>query len=90
MLVHTTSGIFYALRFGAATAAGGSGGTGRYLFISVGFDAAGGASPAAGVRERLDLLRTRFAPWYYVVPDEDVSKIRVPRAQLIRREAASR
>ena len=53
VLVHTDTGVFYALRFGEL--APGATKENRYLFISVGFDsgAAGGAiSPE--VRERLD------------------------------------
>jgi hypothetical protein len=37
------------------------------------------------VRRKLDVLRVRFAPWYYLVSNEDFQKIRVPRATLIQR-----
>jgi len=82
VLVHTRSGIFYALRFGEPAV--GSNPEGRYLFISVGYDAAGGRAPDEATRQQLEVLRARFAPWYYVVADEAVSKIRVARTELIR------
>ncbi len=90
VLVHTSSGIFYALRFGEPVPATGSARPGRYLFISVGFDGPGGAPPPGEARQRLELLRSRFAPWYFVVPDEDVSKIRVARADLVRPRTSPR
>lgn len=88
VLVHTRSGIFYVLRFGES--APGRDAPGRYLFISTGFDGPAGPPPQGETRDRLDLLRARFAPWYYVVADEDVSKIRVPRSDLVSRQSTSR
>jgi hypothetical protein len=89
VLVHTTSGVFYVLRFGnLATAdspgAASNGAAHRYLFISVSFDpnVTGGTVPA-DTRARLDLLRARFAPWYYVVSDDSFRKIRLTRKELI-------
>jgi hypothetical protein len=87
VVVHTGSGIFYVLRFGElASDAPDS----RYVFASAGFDPAAAPGPMQdSVRQRLELLRARFAPWYYLVADEDVRKIRVPRATLIQRRAAA-
>jgi hypothetical protein len=83
VLVHTDTGVFYALRFGEL--APGTTKENRYLFISVGFDsgAAGGAiSPE--LRARLDVLQARFAPWYFVISDDSVRKIRLERRALIK------
>jgi hypothetical protein len=81
VVVHTSSGIFYVLRFGeVASGAPDS----RNLFVSVGFDPpASSASPPDEVRDKLDRLRSRFAAWYYLVANEDVRKIRVARSSLI-------
>lgn len=87
VLVHTSSGIFYVLRFGevahgvapAATAA-----DQRYLFISVSFDAAVGQGRIRDdTRKRLELLRARFSPWYYVVSNDSFRKIRLSRDELL-------
>ena len=81
-LVHTESGVFYALRFGELAS-----GTreNRYLFISVGFDpGATGGTISPEVRARLELLSARFAPWYYVISDDSFRKIRVERQALIK------
>ena len=81
-LVHTESGVFYALRFGELAS-----GTreNRYLFISVGFDpGAAGGTISPEVRARLELLSARFAPWYYVISDDSFRKIRVERQALVK------
>lgn len=87
VLVHTTLGIFYILRFGEV--ASGTSPENRYLFISVGFDPNAGA-PTAEARSRLELLRARFAPWYYVVSDDSFRKIRVARREIIKPAGAVR
>jgi len=85
VLVHTSPGLFYALRFGnlvdEATAASDASALGRYLFISVGLDARADTITV----ERADALRTRFAPWYYVVSEDSVKKIRLRRSELVRK-----
>jgi hypothetical protein len=95
-LIHTTSGIFYTLRFGEVV--GGAGGsvqassaaTDRYLFISVGFDSnvTHGAPPAEEVARRLALLRARFASWYYVISGDSFKKIRLERNELVKPKVA--
>jgi uncharacterized protein DUF4340 len=89
VLVHTSAGMFYALRFGnlveEVTSASDARSLGRYLFISVGLDAK--ADRAA--TERADALRARFAPWYYVVSEDSVRKIRLRRKELQRRVQGS-
>jgi hypothetical protein len=85
VLVHTTDGIFYILRFGEV--ASGTLPENRYLFISVGFDPGTKASTEA-VQARLDVLRARFAPWYYVVSDDNFRKIRLSRADVIKPASA--
>lgn len=93
VVVHTTSGIFFTLRFGriapdVTTASEGAGGrpkTFRYLFISATLDPpAQGERADAAVQNRLEVLRARFAPWYYIVADDDVRKIRLTRQRLVR------
>jgi hypothetical protein len=81
VLVHTATGVFYVLRFGEVARRAESGAN-RYLFISAGFDGNAGSLTDA-TRGRLDLLRTRFAPWYYVVSDDSVRQIRISRAELL-------
>jgi hypothetical protein len=83
VLVHTTSGVFYTLRFGNAVAGQGDGEK-RYLFVSAGYDAAGGGAPSREAEERLALLRARFAPWYFIVSDESFRKIRLRRDELVK------
>lgn len=82
VLVHTSAGIFYALRFGNlvddVSSTTDAQALGRYLFISVGLDA---RADKASV-ERADVLRARFAPWYYVVSEESVRKIRLRKNEL--------
>jgi hypothetical protein len=108
-VVHTTSGIFYTLRFGqvapgaaeTASALPNPTNTGatpaaprenRYLFIMVGLDPGAATQSGQSIEEtqkRLELLRARFAPWYYIISADDFSKIRVRRADLVRRKAAA-
>ncbi len=82
ILVHTSPGVFYALRFGnlvdETTGARDASTLGRYLFISVGTDAQVDKAAA----ERAETLRARFAPWYYVVSEESVGKIKLGREDL--------
>ena len=87
VLVHTTLGIFYILRFGEV--ASGTVPENRYLFISVGFDNSNGP-PSDDARARLDVLRARFAPWYYVVSDDSFKKIRVARREILKPARAVR
>ncbi len=93
VVVHTSSGVFFTLRFGrvaseleATTGRGGAPGqTFRYLFISANVDpppAGGRVNPA--VERRLAVLRARFAPWYYVIPNDDFLKIRLQRRELVK------
>jgi len=88
VVVHTSAGIFYVLRFGeVATGTPDS----RYLFISVGFDPRATPGPVPDqVRKQLEILRVRFAPWYYLVSNDNFQKIRVSRAQLIRTRSTAR
>jgi uncharacterized protein DUF4340 len=94
VLVHTTSGVFYVLRFGEiayGVSAAAAAAANRYLFISVGFDSsAAGGTPPDDARARLDVLRARFAPWYYVVSDDNFKKIRLSRRELLLPPAAPR
>jgi hypothetical protein len=82
VVVHTSAGIFYVLRFGGIAQGSGEN---IYLLVSVGFDssAARGAVPDT-LRTRVEVLRARFAPWYYVVSNDSFKKIRLSRADLIK------
>ncbi len=83
VVVHTASGIFYVLRFGEVAYEPPDS---RYLFISAAFDPnakAEAASSKAG--HRLDVLRARFAPWYYLIADRDFKSIRLERRDLVGR-----
>ena len=93
VVVHTTSGIFFTLRFGriapdvvaGAARDGAPAKTFRYLFISATLDPpAAGTEVAPAVRNRLEVLRARFAPWYYVIADDAFQKIRLPRQRLVK------
>ena len=81
------AGIFYILRFGEV--ASGTASENRYLFISVGFDPSAGAE-SADAKSRLELLRARFAPWYYVVSDDSFKKIRIARRDVLKPASAVR
>jgi len=82
VVVHTVSGIFYVLRFGEIAYEPRDS---RYLFISVGFDPAASRGEVPDeVRKRLDVLRARFAAWYYLVTNDNFQKIRIQRAALVR------
>jgi hypothetical protein len=88
VVAHTTSGIFYVLRFGEVAYGVPDA---RYLFISVGFDPSattGGGNIPEAVRSRLEVLRARFAPWYYLVSNDSFEKIRLRRSALITPRAA--
>jgi hypothetical protein len=86
VVVHTSTGIFYILRFGGVAY-----GTGDnvYLFISAAFDpnATTGTLPGAETK-RLEVLRARFAPWYYVVSNDNFRKIRLERKDLVKARTA--
>jgi hypothetical protein len=88
VMVHTSSGIFYILRFGEMVADR-SAPASRYLFISPGFDASAAGAAEEEVGKRLDVLRARFAPWYYIVSDDDVKRIRLTRHELVKSQASN-
>lgn len=81
VVIHTASGIFYVLRFGAIAYEPSDS---RFLFISVGIDPNAVAGTAADrVSRRLDVLRARFAPWYYLVSNISFRDIRLSRSDLL-------
>lgn len=93
VVVHTTSGIFFTLRFGRivteAVEALGRGSSPaqslRYLFISANVEPpAADRQVSASVQNQLAVLRARFAPWYYVISNDDFLKIRLLRRELVR------
>jgi hypothetical protein len=94
VVVRTNRGVFYTLRFGDiapetdSAAAAPEKGTheNRYLFIMVDFDAKSAATPgrASEGNERVQFLRTRFAPWYYVIAADSFAKIRLQRKDLVK------
>jgi hypothetical protein len=94
IVVRTTSGVFYTLRFGDVApgidAPAGDARESRYLFIMVDFDAAA-ASTAARARDgaaKVALLRARFAPWYYVIAADSFAALQAPRRALVQRTRA--
>jgi hypothetical protein len=98
IVVRTVRGIYYTLRFGdiapdSVSAAGSAGGAGenRYLFIMVNFDpgAARTAGRANEGAEKAQLLRTRFAPWYYIIGGDSIAALQVRRADLVKPAAKS-
>jgi hypothetical protein len=91
IVVRTRRGVYYTLRFGdIAPDSETSAMENRYLFIMVDHDptAADTAGRAAEGQQLAQLLRTRFAPWYYVITSASFSTLRVGRAQLTKHEAA--
>jgi hypothetical protein len=59
----------------------------RYLFIMVDFDPQSARTPgrASEGAEKVNLLRARFAPWYYVIAADSFSAIRLQRKELVKR-----
>ena len=100
IVIRTVRGVFYTLRFGeiasreAAPAAetadtqAGTPGENRYLFIMVDFDPQSARTPgrASEGAENVRLLRSRFAPWYYVIAADSFRHIRVQRRDLVGRD----
>jgi hypothetical protein len=103
IVVRTTRGVFYTLRFGdiasgtdapaAATATAPDAPTtpaeNRYLFIMVDFDPQSASTPgrASEGAEKAKLLRARFAPWYYVIAANSFDAIRAQRRNLVKSKA---
>ena len=97
VVIRTTSGIFYTLRFGdvapgtITTGAGaaqdnGVPGENRYMFIMVDFDASAAKTPARAAEgaDKARLLRARFAPWYYVIAADSFTALQPRRAELVK------
>jgi hypothetical protein len=82
IVVRTTHGVFYTLRFGDIAQQAES----RYLFIMVNFDPRSAGSPelAAEGSKRTASLRERFAPWYYVMTGEEFAKLRPKRSEIVK------
>ena len=91
VVVRTTRGVFYTLRFGDIAPGSDAGRENRYLFIMVDFDAQAARTPgrASEGAEKAQLLRARFAPWYYVIAADSFSAIRLQRRDLVKRRAAA-
>jgi uncharacterized protein DUF4340 len=93
IVIRTVRGVFYTLRFGeiappdAAPAQAGTPGENRYLFIMVDFDPQSASTPgrASEGADKVKLLRSRFAPWYYVIAADSLTQIRVRRRDLVGR-----
>lgn len=98
VVIRTTSGVFYTLRFGdvapgTAAPVTGSGtapeapGENRYMFVMVDFDPKAAATPARASdgASRTTMLRARFAPWYYVIAADSFAALQPRRAQLVKR-----
>ena len=63
----------------------------RYLFIMVDFDPQSARSPgrAAEGEQKAQLLRARFAPWYYVIAADSFADIQVKRRDLVKRRTSA-
>jgi hypothetical protein len=99
VVVHTTSGIFYTLRFGEVASGGAdrpAAGTpsnpegsaapqeNRYLFIMAAYDPTSATAGGPTEAERtIRLLQNRFAPWYYIISADDFARLRPVRADLL-------
>ncbi len=84
MVVETSSGLVYALRFGEVTATTEAN---RYLLATVRYDAerAKKYGDGAGNGEALARsLTNRFADWYYVISGADFEKLRLKRKDAVR------
>jgi hypothetical protein len=93
VVIRTTRGVFYTLRFGdialgadAPAKPGTAARESRYLFIMADFDPQSAGTPgrAAEGAEKVQLLRARFAPWYYVIAADGFAKIRLQRSDLVK------
>jgi hypothetical protein len=64
----------------------------RYLFIMVDFDPSAAVTPGRANEgaQRVQLLRTRFAPWYYVISADSFEALRLQRSALVRRDDVAR
>jgi hypothetical protein len=80
--------VFYTLRFGDI-APGTS--TDRYLFIMVDFDPQSARTPARASEgaAKVQLLRARFAPWYYVIAADSFSAVRLRRSDVVKPRTAA-
>lgn len=92
LVVRTIRGVFYTLRFGdiapgIGLPAGPAAAENRFLFIMVNFDPGSADTPghASEGAEKVRALRSRFAPWYYVIAADSFDAIRVQRRNLVRR-----
>jgi hypothetical protein len=106
VVVRTRRGVFYTLRFGDVAPAGVADADEapppnatpaaprerRYLFIMADFDAGSAetAGRAAEGAEKAQLLRARFAPWYYVISAESFAALHLSRRGLIKGSDAVR
>ena len=102
IVVRTIRGVFYTLRFGdIAPSAGGSpttAGAGesapresRYLFIMVDFTPSAAQTPGRATegQERANVLRARFAPWYYAISADSFAELRLRRTDLVKPKGAT-
>ena len=93
MVVETSAGLVYGLRFGEVATSGADtkpaagAGENRYLLVTVNFDPARaakwgeGSSTGAGIAKD---LTNRYADWYYVISNADFQKLRLKRQDVIR------
>jgi hypothetical protein len=86
VVVRTTRGVFYTLRFGNLAPEGGEN---RYLFIMADFDPQSVKTPAQAPEgaQAVQALRARFAPWYYVIAADSFARIRAQRSDLVKTKA---
>lgn len=83
MVVETSNGLAYGLRFGEVTS---SAEANRYLFVTVSYDAQRAAKygDTSGAGERLAKdLNNRFSEWYYVIRGADFDHLRLKKKDLL-------
>jgi hypothetical protein len=83
MVVETSNGLAYGLRFGEVTS---SAEANRYLFVTVSYDAQRAAKygDTSGAGERLAKdLSNRFSEWYYVIRGADFDHLRLKKKDLL-------
>jgi hypothetical protein len=61
-------------------------GENRYFFVMAGFDTSGASTvaDASASESRAASLRTRFAPWYYIITSDEFAKIRARRSDIVK------
>jgi Domain of unknown function (DUF4340) len=84
-------GVAAAIAAAKGEPSSGQPGENRYLFIMAGFDtnATSKAADATAGESRAASLRTRFAPWYYIISSDEFTKVRARRSDIVKAKVSS-